>query len=209
VKKERVVHVALVVSMILHAVTISYILMNDNDYENRNLNDNSDSSKKNEIEIKEFQYSEFNLTLDEELINGKYSFNYSRKYRTITVRDIKEDELVCHFWKLKDGYFYGIKGFMMEIISLIDNNITFRFSHYNETDYLGKGVYFGDLPGKSFSFGGNESLIYQHYYPGNDTAQIKVLTPLEDYIIWLPAVNKTNLGFINVWLRHGGPLECT
>ena len=30
-----------------------------------------------------------------------------------------------------------------------------------------------------------------------------------DYHIWIPVVTKTDLGFIKIWIRHGGPIECT
>jgi hypothetical protein len=212
--RERAIMTVLVVSIIINIALLSFVFLN-----NESLSHNEKKSdvrdkwesdiKDKEIDIGFFQLGEFALTEGETLINGRYSFNYSTAGWSISVMDLEDDRLVCHFWHLEEGAIYGINGFKMNVTSMVDYNITINFTQYSETDYLGKAVYFKDLESKIIGFGGNESIIYQHYYPGNKTVEIRVMTPQENYSVWLPPVTKTDIGFIKLWQRHGGALECT
>jgi hypothetical protein len=111
--RERVIIAILVVSIIINIALLSYVFLNDSpsrSEEEGDLKDKEENdSKEKKIEFEEFQYSEFALTEGETLINGKYSFNYSTAGWSISVRDLEDDRLVCHFWCLEEGGIYGSK----------------------------------------------------------------------------------------------------
>ncbi|UCH88526.1 MAG: hypothetical protein JSV49_09740 [Thermoplasmata archaeon] len=205
-KKEKTVQTILIISVVLNIIFISSII-----YIIYGSADEEPELKESESVIEEFEYGTYVLEYNEPFQVGDYVLFYSSRDWSITLVDIETNETMGHFWEINRDKIKGFRGYQFNITEITPYNVTLTFYPYNETDYLGQGVYFFPEKeyNKSFNFGGNEILIWRDYNNENDTGEFEVITDEGSTIIWVSGKRQCQLGFINIALRGGYGIECT
>ena len=217
-KKKRYIIFIIFILIIFIFLVYLRIILNEgtNEEQNEKLNDDElDQNEKDkpkvepvEYESIPFKYGEYNLSLNETIEVGDYSFLYEHAEWNIRVKNKHTNETLCHFWRIRYLGVRGLNEFQAKIISCSESSVKLNFTPYNKSDYLGEGVFFLNEYNKTFRFDENETFIYKNYYLENETAEIKVITDEKEYIVWVTSYEKIDLGFVIVKLRAGYGIEC-
>ncbi|UCH88527.1 MAG: hypothetical protein JSV49_09745 [Thermoplasmata archaeon] len=161
-----------------------------------------------ELELGDFEYGTYVLKGNETIRNGNLSFFYERwdygneSFNRIEVINQETNNTLVYFSDITTGNVMGIRGFKMEILSILKINITLKFSPYYESDYFGYGMFYLDSYDKSFSFEGNDTIIWKDFTYKNDSAIIKVYTDEESYMAWIPDDTQINLDFAGIFIKN-------
>lgn len=213
-KSKNLIYRILVIFIVITLIVLTIIILLDqeNIEEPESISNGSigeTETKLNEFDIGDFEYGSFVLPYNETIEIGNCSFLYETQNWNIRIRNKNTNKTLCHFWRIENGSIHGLKGFQMNITSVSEYNVSVEFLHYNNTDFLGKGVFFPVEYNKTLNFNGDEIITWKDYNRTNEAAEIEVNTREENYITWIPKHTKVNLDFIKIWIRHPHGIECS
>jgi hypothetical protein len=223
-KVGKLSNLIIVISLVFNVITISYlyILLDDNDPDEKPIDEEiipkpepepnqflmpriMEINESWDIDIGDFIYGTYNLSANiiKEIGNLsiefiKYPLPSGGNNTHIKISNFVNNETLASFSSIKIGKEFGIRGLKMIIIDEIKENITVEFLPYDETDYLGKGVFYPKNYNRTFSLEEKGYFFWKDFTFKNDSALIEVHSQSELYSIWISDSTLFEIGIAEI-----------